>query len=177
MAAEDMVLFGIACDKVDRGSIDEARKLLAGNPDLATRLEMKIRPPDDVGRFLELKRLAQLASFHRGRAWIYQLEATQVCHYSRTLLKDPLGWLTDFLDRQGLTYQQRVTLHSQFFDLYHEELKSVREIVYNNWAGYKKERPKGVRFKDYTQFKSMPAPQEFPQPPKVLSRYERPWVI
>jgi len=178
MPEEDVfTLYYQACDKVDRGDLEGARKLLKGHPQFLIAIERKIRPTTEEGLLNELKRLAQLAAFHRGRAWVYQLEATQVCHYSRTLLKDPLSWLTDFLDRQGLTREQRVDLHRKFFDFYFEELGPVKDVVYGNWTEYKANKPKGIRFKDFTQFKSMTAPQEFNPPPKALSRYERPWVI
>jgi hypothetical protein len=176
MDAHLEVLYSRACDKVDRGDVDEARKVLKGNPELLASLERKIKPPNEAGILKEIQRLAKLAAFHRGRAWVYQLEATQVCHYSRTLLKDPQIWLLVFLERQCFTRSQTVFFHAKFFDYYHEGLVPVKEIVHSNWTEYKEKKPK-MRFKDFTQFKAITAPHEFNPQPKVPSRYERPWVI
>ena len=170
-------LYFQACDKVDRGDIKGARKLLKGHPQFLIGLERKIRPDTEEGRIKELERLAKLASVHRGRAWAYQLEATQVCRYSRTLLKDDVFRLSDFLERQTLTRDQQSKLHSKFFDLYFAEVATISRWVRAQWKEYSDKKPEGIRFKDFVQIKALIAPQEFNSPPKTLNRYERPWVI
>lgn len=169
-------LYYQACDKVDRGDLDGARKLLKGHPQFLIGLENKIRPITEEAQVKELKRMAQVAAFLRGRAWVYQLEATGVCHYSRKLLKDPLFRLSDFLERLELDRNQQAKMHSMFFEFYFAEIGPVSNTVRTSWDEYKKKKSK-VRFKDFIKLKVAVEPQEFSEPQKILSRYERPWVI
>jgi hypothetical protein len=170
-------LYAKACDRVDQGNIERARKLLKDHPEFLISLEKKIRPDTEDGMLQKVERLAKIASVNRGKAWIYQLEYTGACKYSRLLLKENARILAEFFDRQGLRYRQLSKLHSEFYEFYYNELGPIRAYVYAKWTEFNVKKPKGVRFKNFIQIQASTNPQEFNEPRRILSRYERPWVI